>query len=204
MDALCEGGVSPLCSYIDTVISHTSSDIKSVPFRKLQEHGSMDRNSNTLATFLVFLIRNVDHPIPHFPIILHQTSKDALMVLKDRAKEEPPQGGAENYNSQLMLAVHNAVWSFLSHPSKDFLANRQFCPLLRFFVASHILDEYGTLGSILQVTPRISRVQWCFRATGCNVVILSKHEFENDEFKYVGLLLTYSLDSNLFIEHIRL
>lgn len=163
--------------------SCVDSDIKSVPFRRLQEHGSMDRNSNTLATFLIFLIRNVENPIPHFPIILHPTSQAALMVLKDCAKREPPKDSIEDYKSQLSMAIHNAVWSFLSHPSKDFLANRKSCPLLRFIVASHILDQYGTLGSILQVTPRISRVQWCFRATGCNVVILNKHEFEDDEFK---------------------
>lgn len=183
MDTVSEGGVSSSGYLIDCFTYTLPSDIKSVPFRRLQEHGSMDKNSNALATFLVFLIRNLENPIPHFPIILHPTAKAALMVLKDHVKIEPAKDHVGECKSQLTLAIHEAVWSFLSNPSKEFLANRQFCPLLRFFVASHILDEYGTLGSILQVTPRISRVQWCFRATGCNIVILRKHEFDDDEFK---------------------
>lgn len=143
----------------------------------------MDKNSNTLATFLVFLLRNLESPIPHFPIILHPIVKTELLALKTLVQVPPPKDREVEYKLQLTTAIHNVVWAFLSNPSQQFLVNRQLCPLLRFFVASHILDEYGTLGSILHVTPRISRVQWCFRATGCNVVILRRREFENEEFK---------------------
>ncbi|KAF9062256.1 hypothetical protein BDP27DRAFT_1428161 [Rhodocollybia butyracea] len=173
------------------------SEIRTMPFRRLQEKSSMDQNANVLATFLVFLLRNTRKPIPNFRIALHPSAKAALIVLGDQAKEIPGSGADDQklYNSNISIAIHDAVWTFLSNPAAEFLVDRQLCPLLRFFVASHIRDAIGTLGMIAQVTPRISKIQWCFRATGCNVIILRREEFDNEEFKtYETLVQKYLMD----------
>ncbi|KAE9390412.1 hypothetical protein BT96DRAFT_1002315 [Gymnopus androsaceus JB14] len=154
-------------------------DIRSVPFRRLQEHGSMDINSNYLGTFLVFLLRNIDKPIPHFPINLHPDAHTALLALKSCVQVARTIPEDVKCKERLSIAIHDAVWTFLSNPSREFLANH----------------EYGTLGPITQVTPRISRIQWCFRATGCNVIIRRKGEFDDQDFKtYQELVQDYLTD----------
>ncbi|KAF9060082.1 hypothetical protein BDP27DRAFT_1430492 [Rhodocollybia butyracea] len=173
------------------------SEIRNIPFRRLQEKSSMDQNANVLATFLVFLLRNTRKPIPSFDIVLHPAAKGALTMLGDKATEIPGPAAEDQkiYNSNISKAIHDAVWTFLSNPSSEFLVNRQLCPLLRFFVASHIRDAIGTLGMITQVTPRISKIQWCFRTTGCNVIILGREEFDNEEFRtYEALVQNYLMD----------
>ncbi|KAF5358860.1 hypothetical protein D9757_012683 [Collybiopsis confluens] len=161
--------------------------LKQVPFRRPQEHGTIENDSNFLTDFIIFLIRTADCPIPDFPVILHPST---LSLVKDIQKH------AENVKepiSSLCNLLHEIVWSFLSNPSDEFKSDENMCPLTRFLVAWAVSDEHGTLVPIRQIPHVYSKVQWCFRATGMVVIERHRKEFGDNCFEYTTqiLLRTY-------------
>ncbi|KAJ3902464.1 hypothetical protein F5879DRAFT_991007 [Lentinula edodes] len=166
-----------------------NSELKQIPFRRPQENGTLNKDANFLTKFVLFLIRNIDQPIPNFPIIVHPHTLDLLAKLKEAS--------SVNLVSipTLIPLFHEAVWSFVSHPSQAFLENDLMCPFIRYMVASSLLNETGTFIPIRLVPPHLSEIQWCWRGSGAYEIIQKKALYDNDTLRtYEALIAPFLLD----------
>ncbi|KAG7091696.1 hypothetical protein E1B28_010717 [Marasmius oreades] len=135
------------------------------PFKRPQERGTIDKDSDYMSRFLFFLIRSLDTSIENFPIVLHPDTAHLLLHLRELL-QHPTSTPVD-----LHFVIHECLWSILSVVSDDFLFDDLQCPFTRFLFASNIHDDYGTFENVTIIPPRITMIQWCFRATGVQQVI---------------------------------
>lgn len=75
--------------------------------------------------------------------------------------------------------LHVTLWSILEHPSEEYLKNDRMCPYTRFLVAFHV-EEGGAFNSAKVITPGISCVEWCFRATAVEQALRLADEYSGN------------------------
>ncbi|KIK52403.1 hypothetical protein GYMLUDRAFT_967365 [Collybiopsis luxurians FD-317 M1] len=143
------------------------------PFEKPQRSSTTDRNSNTLAQFLSFLILHQLAPVDSFPVILHPQVRSCLLDLYTEL------GLDRLSRMELKKKIHKVIWTLLSLPSDEFKRQDTMCPLTRFLIACH-LQEGGSFAKARVITPTIARIQWCLRATGAQETMIRRNNFNGD------------------------
>ncbi|KAF5390736.1 hypothetical protein D9757_004567 [Collybiopsis confluens] len=133
--------------------------IKAQPFRRPQEFGkTVTRDADNVTLFICFLIVHQESPITNFPVILHDECQSQLNCLNSELDKNTLS------ESDFGHLIHRTMWLLLSKQSNQFLENDEFCPYTRFLLASH-LKQHGQICRAHAITPAISRIQWCLRAT---------------------------------------
>lgn len=126
-----------------------------------------------MGRFLCFLIRTQRSPVPGFPVPLHVEVLTALESLLEalQSKDEEVIG----------VSIHNAIWRSLSYPSREFQRDDRLCPYSRFLLTTCVRDEEGHFLSPVAITPTISQMQWCFRATACSQILRIQDSGQGDD-----------------------
>ncbi|KAJ3967670.1 hypothetical protein EV361DRAFT_1007339, partial [Lentinula raphanica] len=140
------------------ILSPDPKDIESKPFKAPQTSGTIVRDSDMMARFLAFLIRTQTTPIDGYPIILHPDLDQHLVLLTNQLRD------TEITTECLQDSIHTAIWYLLSKPSQQFTENDQMCLFTRFLIAICIKAS-GQVIDPHDITPHISEVQYCLRAT---------------------------------------
>jgi hypothetical protein len=139
-----------------------SDNVESAPFRRPQQDSTLERYSDCMARFLIFLMRHFHSPVDGFHVPFHSqhiTSINALyLTLVDRSDDSCIQ--------DCINTLHTFIFSLLSFTSDQFLQYEWKDLLTLFLVVYHLTDDYGNTSHASQVPPTISAIQWCFRATG--------------------------------------
>ncbi|KAK1216765.1 hypothetical protein PQX77_020604, partial [Marasmius sp. AFHP31] len=163
------------------LLSYKKSEPKSRPFRRPQEQGTVNRDADTISRFLCFLIQSGERPVDSFPIPIHPNTLGQLNNLRLRLEQLPDQLSEDSLetDSDLFKLFHEVMWSIITEPSTEYRSNESMCPLLRFILAAHLLDDSGTFSSAAQITPTLGRVQWCLRATGAIQIWLMREECDD-------------------------
>ncbi|KAL0566552.1 hypothetical protein V5O48_015458 [Marasmius crinis-equi] len=156
-------------AFNSSVQTHTDYQIcrktEKVPFKPLQEGSSMRADCALMTRFLFFLLRAISNPVPNFPIYVHPESLHKLTEM-ERLLKDPLSGPAPT-----KVALHKALWSLLSQPSPQYLQDERNCPLTRFLLIDHLIDNSGTLTKTKLIPPSISKAQWCLRATAAREIL---------------------------------
>ncbi|KAF5331459.1 hypothetical protein D9758_016336 [Tetrapyrgos nigripes] len=153
-----------------------NTPLKSVPFRRPQELGTVLRDADFVSTFVIFLHRHAANPLANFPIVLHENPRTILARLYDTAAD------TTCTESEIESLFHSFIWSYLSHPDETFLRDDLMDPLTRFLLAYHIKDDYGQFADVKSIPPSISRAQWALRATGAWEVKQISKNYNNIQF----------------------
>lgn len=75
--------------------------------------------------------------------------------------------------------IHFISWKLLSKQSKEMLEDQKNDTHVRFLIASHLNDEFGTCRHPSEATQSIARCQWYFRLTACWEIHSCKAEYDN-------------------------
>jgi hypothetical protein len=166
--------MSPWFSAQRILILSYSENLKKIPFHKPEQPETIDRDADFVTIFTLFLLRTRANPIHDFPVFLHPIPTDNLSKLYDLLSDSEDDGIAK--------AFHRFLFSLLSNPSQQFLADQWQDPFLRFLIAYHLRDDHGTFAQANLITPNLSKAQWAFRATCAREIELQKPRFQGDPF----------------------
>ncbi|KAG7093165.1 hypothetical protein E1B28_009447 [Marasmius oreades] len=172
------------------IMSYKFGVPKDQPFKRPQERGTIDKDSDYMSRFLFFLIRSLDTSIENFPISLHPDTAHLLRHLRDLLQQPT------SIPADVLFVIHECLWSILSVVSDAFLFDDSQCPFTRFLLASNLHDDYGTFENVTIIPPRITMLQWCFRATGVRQVLhIMEMEGINSQTAFDTNVADYLCDS---------
>ncbi|GLB36937.1 hypothetical protein LshimejAT787_0312240 [Lyophyllum shimeji] len=135
------------------------------PFMKPQELPTLEKYSDYIHAFLIFLLRHMKCAMPEYMIQLHPNSLALLDSLRQLLAD------TSTSDSILVEQVHDCVWSLLSQPSPQFLRSASQDIFSRFLLVDHLFDDNGVLVPAAQLPHDLARAQWGFRATACKEVL---------------------------------
>ncbi|KAF5343382.1 hypothetical protein D9758_015611 [Tetrapyrgos nigripes] len=159
--------------------SSQNTPLKSVPFRRPQELGTVTRDADFVSTFLVFLLRHTSKALDNFPIYLTDVTKSHIQRLHEQASTSNVDDASDD---ALITLFHRAIWTYVTSVDQAYHDDELNDPLTRFVVAYHIQDDYGAFASAKQLPLNLIKAQWCFRASGAWEIICKRHEFGNVAF----------------------
>ncbi|KAF5341299.1 hypothetical protein D9758_016658 [Tetrapyrgos nigripes] len=165
------------CRWIRT--SSWNTPLKSVPFRRPQELGTVTHDADFVSTFLVFLLRHTSKALDNFPIYLTDVTKSHIQRLHEQASTSNIDDASDD---ALITLFHRAIWTYVTSVDQAYHDDELNDPLTRFVVAYHIQDDYGAFALAKQLPPNLIKAQWCFRASGAWEIICKRHEFGNVAF----------------------
>lgn len=163
-------------------------ELKQIPFRHPQELGTLERNADYAATFLVFLLKHQLNPNSQYSVVIHPQTFQCLNVVNQLAIAISKENISDEKLQQLVLPIHEAMWSILRHSPLEANEDEMMDPFTRFLIASCLQDDFGTFLKASQITPLLSEIQFCWRATGLREIIEKKHLYENQSFAYVSVI----------------
>jgi hypothetical protein len=168
-----------------TSVTGASKDLKNDPFRRPQETDTVLKYADLMTLFTIFLIRNAQHPVPGFAVDLDEVPQAKLDHLGRLllATEAP--------DNVVISSFHELLFALLTHPSPAFCANQWKDPLLQFLIVYHLADDWGTFPPAHLITPNLSNVQWCLRATAAYEIILRKRADPNADCFRCAVLACY-------------
>lgn len=130
-----------------------------------------------MSYFVCFLLRHCTSPIRGFHVPLHDDLSDLLDRLLALIS-------GEDIEKELILdAIHKTVWCILQKTSPEAKRNEKLDLFNLFLLASHIIDDEGHFSSVQRIPPDISKLQWCFRATAVEQVILLRGKYDDQDFE---------------------
>ncbi|KAJ3767163.1 hypothetical protein FB446DRAFT_822329 [Lentinula raphanica] len=153
-------------------INSPDHDLQSKLFSRPQSDKTLARYSNTMSRFLLFLISSQKLPLHNYPIHCHPDLANALHTLSLQVQD--PQLSDQSVAETL----HLSIWTLLSKPSEQFLQDDKFCLFTRFLIALCIKPS-GQFLEPYDITPHISEIQWCFRATACFQLLQIQKNYNN-------------------------
>ncbi|KAL0059321.1 hypothetical protein AAF712_013948 [Marasmius tenuissimus] len=134
------------------------------PFGKLQESKTLTLYARVMSDFVSFFLRSLDVDVTNYPITLHPETRHQLSQLAAKLRDE------NTSSNELKISIHQTIWSFLCYPTREDSKSDHTCPLTRFLVAYHLLDDAGTFAGPKQLPPTLSQLQWCLRGTAANEI----------------------------------
>jgi hypothetical protein len=174
-----------LCTLTLRSIASANRDLVKAPFRKPQERETIERYSDFTSLFLVFLLRHLQNPIPRFRVPLHPQTEQLLLRLLASLKD------INTPALSCLVLIHRTLFSLLSLVSEDFTRDESRDLSTLFLVVFHLIDDMGNLTKSSSVPPNISKLQWCFRATGAAETIDRMRECNGNSYEYVLFVYAY-------------
>ncbi|KZS99373.1 uncharacterized protein LAESUDRAFT_765617 [Laetiporus sulphureus 93-53] len=156
--------------------SNPGQGLKPHPFSHPQERDTIIRYSDFMTRFVIFLLRHHQQPLPDLQVEFHPMHRESLDALVDVI-------GGSHSRSRWMSTIHRVILFILTCRSDGFLKAEWKDLFSIFLIAYHLRDDHGNMHATARITPNISKVQWCFRATAAQETLYRSVHHNNNDVK---------------------
>lgn len=108
------------------------------------------------ARLLLMILRSSHSQVRGYPITLHPTHRFAANKLS--------QALSRGDEEEILESIHALLYSLFEFVPDGTDSDRYRCPVLRYLVLA-CLSEEGDIKPPKDITPIVSRIQWCIRST---------------------------------------